>query len=185
VELDVEPYLYVHEGEDAVKHLLSVAGGLDSMVLGETEIPDRSNWLIRRRRRQSSPAACEPGFFRKRCKRRKRSAPAPASAGARLRSGVWRWSWPRDLRGDLSQRTVMIIGAGKMGEACLRHLAKRGVKSVLVSNRSFDRAQRWGRVRRAGHPLDDCFEAMVEADIVVSFDGRAPKRSCIGRRLKP
>jgi glutamyl-tRNA reductase len=73
---------------------------------------------------------------------------------------------------DLAQKTVMIIGAGKMGEACVRHLAKKGARSVLVSNRSFERAQGLaaefgGRAVR----FDDCLAAMVEADIVVSSTG--------------
>jgi glutamyl-tRNA reductase len=74
--------------------------------------------------------------------------------------------------GDLREKTVMILGAGKMGEACLRHLAKRGVKSVVVANRSVERAQALaaefgGRALR----LEDCLKAMVEADIVVSSTG--------------
>jgi glutamyl-tRNA reductase len=44
------------------------------------------------------------------------------------------------FRHDLSKQTVIIIGAGQMGEACVRHLAKKGAQSILVSNRSFDRA---------------------------------------------
>jgi glutamyl-tRNA reductase len=73
---------------------------------------------------------------------------------------------------DLAEKTVMIIGAGKMGEACVRHLAKRGTRSVLVSNRSFERAERLaaefgGRAVR----FEDCLEAMIEADIVVSSTG--------------
>ena len=41
---------------------------------------------------------------------------------------------------DLSDKAVMIIGAGKMGEACVRHLAKKAARAILVTNRSFDRA---------------------------------------------
>jgi glutamyl-tRNA reductase len=78
----------------------------------------------------------------------------------------------RIFDGDLSQRTVMIIGAGKMGEACVRHFHKRGARSVLVSNRSFERAQALaaefsGRAIR----FEGCLAAMVEADIVVSSTG--------------
>jgi glutamyl-tRNA reductase len=73
---------------------------------------------------------------------------------------------------NISARTVMIIGAGKMGEACIRHLAKRGTRSVLVSNRSYDRAvglanEFGGRAVR----FDECLAAMREADIVVSSTG--------------
>ncbi len=63
----------------------------------------------------------------------------------------------------------MIIGAGQMGEACVRHLAKKGVGSVLISNRSFHRATELaeefgGRVL----PFDQCLPAMADVDIVVA-----------------
>jgi glutamyl-tRNA reductase len=73
---------------------------------------------------------------------------------------------------DLSAKTVMIIGAGKMGEACVRHLAKKGARSVLVSNRSFERAL--GLAAEFGGravQFDDCLNAMIEADIVVTSTG--------------
>jgi glutamyl-tRNA reductase len=74
--------------------------------------------------------------------------------------------------GGLGRQSVMIIGAGKMGEACVRHLARKGARSVLVSNRSFERAQELaaefgGRAVR----LDDKLQALTEADIVVSSTG--------------
>jgi glutamyl-tRNA reductase len=76
------------------------------------------------------------------------------------------------FRHDLSQQTVIIIGAGQMGETCVRHLAKKGAKSILVSNRAFDRAQQLaaefgGRAIR----FDDLLSAVTEADIVVSSTG--------------
>jgi glutamyl-tRNA reductase len=73
---------------------------------------------------------------------------------------------------DLSSKTVMILGAGKMGEACVKHLAKRGAKTVLVANRSVERAEKLatefgGRAVR----LEDSAAAMAEADILVSSTG--------------
>jgi glutamyl-tRNA reductase len=73
---------------------------------------------------------------------------------------------------NLADKTVMIIGAGKMGEACVRHLNKKGARSVLVSNRSFERAEALaaefgGRAIR----FDECLTAMENADIVVSSTG--------------
>jgi glutamyl-tRNA reductase len=73
---------------------------------------------------------------------------------------------------DLGAKTVMILGAGKMGEACVKHLAKRGAKTVLVSNRSFERAEKLatefgGRAVR----LEDSVAALTEADILVSSTG--------------
>jgi len=73
---------------------------------------------------------------------------------------------------SLSNKTVMILGAGKMGEACVRHLNKKGAQSVLVSNRSFDRAEALaGEFGGRAIRFDDFLTAMVEADIVVSSTG--------------
>ncbi len=75
---------------------------------------------------------------------------------------------------DLSSKTVMILGAGKMGEACVKHLAKRGAKTVLVANRSVERAEKLaaefgGRAVR----IEDSAAALTEADILVSSTGCA------------
>ena len=73
---------------------------------------------------------------------------------------------------DLGAKTVMILGAGKMGEACVKHLAKRGAKTVLVANRSVERAEKLaaefgGRAVR----IEDSAAALTEADILVSSTG--------------
>jgi glutamyl-tRNA reductase len=63
----------------------------------------------------------------------------------------------------------MIVGAGQMGEACVRHLAKKGARSILVSNRSFDRAvQLAGEFGGRAVRFEDCLTAMAGADIVVA-----------------
>ena len=73
---------------------------------------------------------------------------------------------------DLSEKVVMIIGAGKMGEACVRHLAKRGARTVLVSNRSLERAQHLAsEFGGRAVSFDECRQALAIADIVVSSTG--------------
>jgi glutamyl-tRNA reductase len=74
--------------------------------------------------------------------------------------------------GDLSQKTVMIVGAGKMGEACLRHFAKKGAKSVLVCNRSLNKAEDLAK-EFGGRAVafDSLVKTLSEADIVVSSTG--------------
>jgi glutamyl-tRNA reductase len=170
---DVEPYLYVHEGDDAVKHLLSVASGLDSMVLGETEITGQIKNAYQTAQEGKLTGRMLNRVFQKALSTAKavrtktnigRGATSVGSVALELAEKIF--------GGDLSQKNVMIIGAGKMGEACIRHLAKQGVKSVLVANRSIERAQALaaefgGRAVR----LDECLQAMAEADIVVSSTG--------------
>jgi glutamyl-tRNA reductase len=170
---DFTPYIYVKEGAEAAKHLFTVAGGLDSMVLGETEITGQV--------KQAYLAAQGAKLTGKILNRTFQTALQMAKA-IRTQTGIGRGATSvgsvavelaeRIFDRDLSEKTVMIIGAGKMGEACVRHLAKRGARSVLVSNRSFERAQGLaaefgGRAVR----FDECLQAMAEADIVVSSTG--------------
>ena len=172
-EVDFAPHLYVKEGAEAVEHLFSVVSGLDSMVIGETEITGQV--------KQAYLAAQEAKLTGRVTNRLFQTALQVAKE-IRTQTGVGRGATSvgsvavelaeRIFDRDLSGKTVMIVGAGKMGEACIRHLAKKGARSVLVSNRSYDRAlnlanEFGGRAVR----FDDCLQAMAEADIVVSSTG--------------
>jgi len=172
-ELDFSPYLYVKEGMEAVQHLFSVASGLDSMVLGETEITGQV--------KQAYLAAQEARLTGKITNRLFQTALQTAKE-VRTRTGIGRGSTSvgsvavelaqRIFDQDLSDKTLMIIGAGKMGEACVRHLAKKGPRAVLVANRSYDRAQELAR-EFSGRPIhfEQLLSAMEETDIVVSSTG--------------
>jgi glutamyl-tRNA reductase len=172
-DVDVTPYVYMKEGADAVRHLFSVTSGLDSMVIGETEITGQVKLAY-----QAAQAAQLTG----RVLNRVFQTALQTAKEIRTQTGIGRGATSvgsvavelaeRIFDRELSEKTVMIIGAGKMGEACVRHLNKKGARSVLVSNRSFERAQTLaaefgGRAIR----FDDCLAAMVEADIVVSSTG--------------
>ena len=172
-DFDFTPHLYVKEGVEAAKHLFAVAGGLDSMVLGETEITGQV--------KSAYEAAKSAGLTGKKMNRLFQTAMQVAKE-IRTKTVIGRGatsvgSVALELTGkifgrDLSDKTVMILGAGKMGEACVKHLAKRGAKTVLVSNRSFERAEKLaagfgGRAVR----LEDSRAAMIEADILVSSTG--------------
>jgi glutamyl-tRNA reductase len=169
-DLDFSPHIYVKEGLAAAEHLFSVASGLDSLVLGETEITG-----------QVKHAYLEAQKARLTGKKLNRAFQSALQAAKSIRTdtGIGRGatsigSVAVDLAEkvfdtDLSNKTVMIIGAGKMGEACVKHLAKRGAKSVLVSNRSIERAEKLaqefgGRAVR----VENSRQALIDADIVVT-----------------
>src|SRR5262245_63934049 len=169
---DFSPYLYVKEGPEAVRHLYSVASGLDSMVLGETEISGQVKLAYQTAQTAKLTGRVLNRVFQTALQTAKevrtktgigRGATSVGSVAVELAEKIFR---------DLSDKTVMILGAGKMGEACVRHLSKKGARSVFVSNRSFERAQTLaaevgGRAIR----FADCLTAMVSADIVVSSTG--------------
>ena len=172
-DLDFTPHLYVKEGAEAARHLFSVASGLDSMVIGETEITGQVKTAYQ--------AAKDAGLTGKMMNRLFQTAlqvvkqirtNTAIGRGATSVGSVAVELAEKVFDRDLSEKTVMILGAGKMGEACVKHLAKRGAKTVLVSNRSFERAEKLaaefgGRAVR----LEDSSAAMIEADILVSSTG--------------
>lgn len=169
---DFSPHLFIREEAEAVRHLYSVASGLDSMVLGETEITGQVKLAYEAARDARLTGPVLNRVFQTALQTAKeirtrtgigRGATSVGSVAVELAERIFR---------SLTDKTVMILGAGKMGEACVRHLNKKGARSVLVSNRSHERAQVLaaefgGRAIR----FDDFLTAMVEADIVVSSTG--------------
>jgi glutamyl-tRNA reductase len=173
-KVDVSPYVYVHTEEAAAGHLFAVASGLDSMVLGETEITGQIKTAYEAARAANLTGRVINGLFQRAFQVVKairthtqigRGATSVGSIAVQLAEKI--------LGGDFHDKTVMIIGAGKMGEACLRHIAKKGVRSIIVANRSLDHAAELAREvgGRAVNYMDDGLAAMQEADIVVSSTG--------------
>jgi len=169
-DLDLTPYLYFKEDAEAVEHLFSVVSGLDSMVIGETEITGQIKQAYLAAQSAKLTGKILNRVFQTALQTAKeirsrtnigRGATSVGSVAVELAEQIFGRS--------LSEKTVMILGTGKMGEACVRHLCKKSAGSVLVSNRSFERAETLaaeigGRAIR----FDNYLEAMVEADIVVS-----------------
>lgn len=137
-----EAPLYFHDTLRSVRHLFRVASGLDSMVLGETEILGQV--------KKAYSAAAEFGattshlnkLFQHAFRVAKhvrtetlitRGATSVGAVGVELAGKIF---------GDLSGRRVMILGAGETSERTARSLVSRGVRTVIVSNRTFDRAAR-------------------------------------------
>jgi glutamyl-tRNA reductase len=172
-DVDFTPHLYIKEGAEAVEHLFSVASGLDSMVLGETEITGQVKQAYQAAQQAKLTGRITNRLFQMALQTAKQIRTQTAiGRGATSVGSVAVELAERIFDKNLTAKTVMIIGAGKMGEACIRHLAKRGARSVLVSNRSYDRAvgladEFGGRAVR----FDECLAAMREADIVVSSTG--------------
>ena len=172
-DFDFSPYLFIKEGAEAVEHLFAVASGLDSMVIGETEITGQV--------KQAYQAAQQARLTGKITNRLFQTALQTAKE-IRTRTGIGRGSTSvgsvavelaeRIFDQDLSDKTLMIIGAGKMGEACVRHLAKKSARAILVANRSYDRALTLATEfgGRAIH-FEQFLGAINEADIVVSSTG--------------
>src|SRR4051812_48454546 len=135
---DLDPHIYLYEGAAAVRHLLGVTAGLDSMVLGETEITGQIKNAYEIARNARLTGRVLNRLFQKAFQ---------ATKEIRTRTEIGRGtvsikSTAVELIGktDLSQQSIMVLGAGEMAESCVRLLVKKGARSIFISSRSFDRA---------------------------------------------
>jgi glutamyl-tRNA reductase len=164
---DLDPHIYLYEGSAAVRHLLSVAAGLDSLVLGETEITGQI--------KNAYEIARDAGLTGRVLNRMFQRA-FQATKEIRTRTGIGRGtvsikSTAVELLGktDLSRQSIMVLGAGAMAESCVRLLVKKGARSIFISSRSFDRALDLA-TRCGGEAVcfGDCLFEMPDVDVVIA-----------------
>jgi len=179
----VRPHLY-HEGHaEAVKHLFRVASSLDSMIVGEGQIAGQVKRAYEFAQEQGTVGAVLHVLFQQAFAVAKR---------VRTQTGIGRGhasvssvavDYVRQVFDHFNDKTVLVIGAGKMGELTLRHLKDLQPRKILVTNRSPDKAisvaQGCGGQAIAWEQLDD---ALVQADIVLSTTG-APEPIMTRRRF--
>src|SRR5215213_2740243 len=117
-DVDIAPFLYVKEGSQAVRHLCSVASGLDSMVIGETDITGQIKLAYQAAQEAKLTGRVLNRVFQTALQTAKeirtktnigRGATSVGSVAVQLAERIF--------DKNLSQKTVMILGAGKMGEA--------------------------------------------------------------------
>src|SRR6266480_8021775 len=138
---DLDPYIYVHKDAEAARHLFSVAAGLDSMVFGETEITGQIKNAYETAREAGLTGPILNRLFQRAFQATKeiRTHTAIGRGTVSIKSAAVELIG-NNLGEDLARRSIMVIGAGQMAESCLRLLVKKGARSILVANRSFDRA---------------------------------------------
>ncbi len=165
----IEPCLYRFEGTEAVEHLFKVACGLDSMVLGENE--------ILRQVRDAYSAACDArctGSLLNRLAHATFKVGKEVRTKTRLNEGSLSVSYAAcDLATkvfrDLTSTKVLVIGAGETGELTAFHMKKRGVRDMVVANRTVERAEALAaRLACAVLPMSRLAQGLSRADIVVS-----------------
>jgi glutamyl-tRNA reductase len=166
--------LYAHWERDAADHLFEVAAGLDSMVLGETQIYTQVREALRRAEAEGAAGPMLTGVFH-----------AASRAGRRVRQETGLGAAPdafvalgADLAseelGGLGGRSVVVVGAGQMAAMAVKHLHRRGVGPMRILNRSLEHARALAERSNAEHgDLDMLPDALAHADLVISATGAA------------
>ena len=169
---DLQPYLYSLREAEVVRHLFRLASGLDSMVVGESQILSQL--------KQAYQSAVQAGSIGNQFNRllpraffvakRVRTETGIASSAISISSVAVELA--RKIFGDLAGKSALLLGAGKMGELALRNLVSSGVSQVLVGNRSLSRAQRLAsQFNGVATSLQDLKDHLIRCDIVLASTG--------------
>ena len=176
-QADIRPtelvsHLYSLRNADATRHLFRVTAGLDAMIVGEAEIQGQVKRAYELALVESTTSAFMNRLFREALAAGKRVRTETTIGGGSVSVSSVAVQLAQETLGDLSGLRVVVIGAGETGELTARALTERGVSSVFVANRHYDRAiglaHRFGgqAVRFESLPTE-----LERADIVVSSTG--------------
>jgi len=161
--------LYALRDEEAVRHLFAVAGGLDSMIVGEAEVQGQVKRAYELALVEGVTGPISNRLFRDALAAGKRVRTETGISRSHVSVSSVAVDLARATLGELSSRRVLIVGAGENGELTAQALHQRGAHTVFVANRRYDRAiglaQRFGGIAVR---FDDLPAQLVEADIVVA-----------------
>jgi glutamyl-tRNA reductase len=170
----LRPHLYVHRDADAVRHLFRVAASLDSLIVGEGQIAGQVKKAYERATKDASVGPLLHALFRhaRQVARRVRTETGIARGHVSVSSAAV--DYVKQVFDHFGDKTVLVIGAGKMGELTLRHLRQLRPRRIWVTNRSPDKAlavaKGCGGEAMPWERLDDL---LAGADIVLSTTGAA------------
>jgi len=185
---------YHSTGLEAARHLFRVAAGIESMVLGESEILGQVRSAFAAATAAHTHNAVLSQLFHSaiRVGRKARNQTAIGRHSVSISSTAV--SLAREIVGDLSARTVLVVSAGEAGKLAARSLVEHGAPKLLVTNRSAARARELaGQLGGRTIAFSHLGEAMAKADIVISssaapdylIDRDATAQAVAGRNGRP
>ena len=168
----LEGHVYQHSGKQAVRHLFRVASSLDSMVVGEPQILGQVKEAFSVAREAGTIGGQLEHLMQATFSAAKKVRTETEIGSSSVSIASVAVELARRIFGSLQGRTVFLVGAGKMSELAARHLVQQGAGTVLVTNRTAERARKMaepfhGRVI----PFDQIYDAAAEADIVITSTG--------------
>jgi len=165
-------HLYQHRDRQAVRHVFRVASSLDSMVVGEPQILGQVKEAFSVARAAGTVGSELEHLMQSAFSAAKRVRTETEIGSSSVSIASVAVDLARKIFGSLHGRTVFLVGAGKMSELAARHLVQQGAGTILVTNRTLERARRMaepfnGRVI----PFEQLYERAAEADIVITSTG--------------
>ena len=164
----IAPHLYAHVGGTAVRHLFRVAASLDSMVLGEPQILGQVKEAYELARKAGTVGSVLHRTLPRAIRAAKRVRTETAIGSGQVSVPSVAVDLTREIFGDLSGHSALLVGSGEMAEAVAR-LLKAGGASVVVVGRTLSRAEELASVvGGTARPWSALPESLIEADVVVT-----------------
>lgn len=165
--------LFERTGEDAIRHLFTVAASLDSMVVGEAQILAQVKQAYELAQQADHTGPLTHLAFQAAMRVAKRVASETAIQQKRVSiPSVAVADFASQIFERFDNKQVLVIGAGEMGEETLRYLIDAGVRDIAIVNRSRERAERLAEQHSGtAYAWDQLHERLVAADLVVSTTG--------------
>jgi len=165
----IKNFTYCHTLYDTIRHLFRVAAGLDSMLLGETQILGQVKEAYRQAVQHEASNRVLNTLFQQAIAVGKRVRTETGIDQNPVSISYAAVELARQHLGDLNKCSILIIGAGKMSELTAKHLVASGVSGVIVSNRSFERAEALAvQLKGRAVKFNELYKYMGVADIVIS-----------------
>jgi glutamyl-tRNA reductase len=164
--------LYRYSNDQAIRHVFRVASSLDSMILGEPQILGQIKSCYSAAIDAHTVGTYLNGLLQAsfRAAKRVRSETSIGEYPVSVSSAAVELA--RKIFDDLHKKSILIVGAGKMGEMAVRHLASSGVKAIYVANRSLDAAKELAaRFHGAAVPFAELREWIARVDIIITSTG--------------
>ena len=172
-EIERPGLLYVKRNQGAARHLLAVACGLESMVLGESEILGQVKQAAALAEAVGAAGPVLRRLLRSALTAGRRARQETAISAGAVSLGYAVIELARHIFRDLDDCRVLLIGAGEIARAVARNLAERGARQLTVANRTPERARQFQEEfpQAAALPFAERFAAIRDADLVIASTG--------------
>lgn len=170
----MKDYLYIYEDRQAIEHLFRVTSGLDSMVIGETQILGQVRDAFLKAQAEKATGTMFNTLFKQAVTMAKRAHSETSIGENPVSVSYAAVELGKRIFGDFRGKTVLLVGAGKMSELTLKHLTAGGAEKVVVVNRTYEKAvELASKTNGTARPIEKLQEELALADVVISSTGAA------------
>lgn len=167
-----EDHLFIREEDESLNHLFRVTAGIDSMVLGETQILGQVKKSFLQGQEIGTTGTVYNQLFKQAVTFAKRAHSETAIGENAVSVSYAAVELAKKIFGSLKDKHVAILGAGKMGELAIQNLYGNGVGKVTVINRTFEKAQNLAsKFDGDAKAMNELQCTLLEADILISSTG--------------